>query len=132
MAASYAPACPGRPGNWGTHMSTVAICPRPPTWDLLAQALSERRTVKASYHGTDRLLCPHALGWKNGRPKLLAYQIAGSTTHGALPAEAQRRWRSMFVDEIEAAIFADEPWGTADNYSLSTNAIDQVELALAP
>ena len=50
----------------------------------------------------------------------------------ALPAEPQQRWRSMFVDEIEAAVFTDDPWGTADNYSLSTNAIDQVELAIAP
>ena len=113
-------------------MTLVAIRTRPPTWDLLAQALRERRTVRARYQGADRALCPHALGWKNGRPKLLAYQIAGSTSHGALPAEPQQRWRSMFVDEIEAAVFTDDPWGTADNYSLSTNAIDQVELAIAP
>jgi hypothetical protein len=38
----------------------------------------------------------------------------------------------MFVDEIEAAVFTDEPWGTADSYSLSTNAIDQIELVIAP
>jgi hypothetical protein len=132
MAPSYPPASSGRPGHWGAHVTLVPISPRPPTWDLFAHALRERRTVRASYHGADRLLCPHALGWKNGRPKLLAYQIAGSTSHGPLPAEPQQRWRSMFVDEIEAAVFADEPWGTADNYSLSTNAIDQVELALAP
>ena len=113
-------------------MTIVPICTRPPTWDLFAQALRERRTVRARYRGADRVLCPHALGWKNGRPKLLAYQISGSTSHGALPAEPHQRWRSMFVDEIEAAVFTDEPWGTADNYSLSTNAIDQVELALAP
>lgn len=113
-------------------MSAVPLRPKPSAWAVLARALGERRPVRARYHGVERLLCPHALGWKRGRAKLLAYQTAGKTSHGQLPAEPQQRWRSMFVDEIEDAVLTDDPWQTADNYSLSTNALDRVEIALLP
>jgi hypothetical protein len=105
---------------------------RPPAWSILAQALTQRRTVRARYHGHERLLCPHALGWKNGRAKVLAYQAAGATSRGPLPDASQHRWRSMFVDEIEdARIVSDPPWQTADNYTPSSNCIDELEVAIA-
>jgi hypothetical protein len=103
--------------------------PRPSAWSILAQALAEGRCVRAQYHGHDRLLCPHPLGWKNGRAKVLAYQAAGSTSTGSLPQAHRDRWRTMFVDEIhDAIIVSDAPWQTADNYSATTNGIDRLEL----
>jgi hypothetical protein len=101
------------------------------TWDLLDQALRQRRPVRARYHGQDRLLCPHALGWKNGRAKVLAYQAGGATTAGPLPADTTQRWRSLFVDQIEDPIITDDDWETADNYSYSrTNCIAQLAIAV--
>ena len=98
---------------------------RPPAWAVLEQALLQRRPVRARYHGTERLLCPHALGWKNARPKVLSYQ-AGP----ALPPDPRQRWRSMFVDEIEEPVISDGPWETADNYSPGTNGIDDLEISV--
>jgi hypothetical protein len=111
-------------------MTTDLASQRPPAWSVLEQALTERRTVRARYHGHERLLCPHALGWKNGRAKVLAYQAAGATSNGSLPDTSRDRWRTMFVDEIDdATIVPDAPWQTADNYTASSNGIDQLELA---
>lgn len=56
-------------------MSTAPATTKPPQWAVLQQAIREKRPVRARYHGTERLLCPHALGWKNGRPKVLCYQV---------------------------------------------------------
>ena len=106
------------------------IINHPPAWATLAQALDERRPVRACYHGTRRILCPHALGWKNGRPKVLAYQVGGTTTQGTLPADPRQCWRSMFVDEIEDPIITDDPWQTADNYRRNFNGIDHVEVEI--
>jgi hypothetical protein len=103
---------------------------QPHAWTLLEQALSQRRTIKARYHGAERILCPHALGWKRGRAKVLVYQSAGATTTGALPAATNQRWRSMFVDEIEDPTITDDQWQTADNYTPHTNGIDTLALAL--
>jgi hypothetical protein len=80
------------------------------TWATLANALKARRPVRARYHGAERVLCPHVLGWKNGRAKVLAYQGGGSTSDGPLTGPDHERWRSMFVDEIEhAVILTDQP-----------------------
>jgi hypothetical protein len=102
-------------------------------WAVLAHALTERRTVRARYHGHERLLCPHVLGWKNGRRKLLAYQVGGTTSGGVLPPHREQRWRSLFVDEIEDAVIVwDYPWESADNYSSQSNCVDQVRLEIPP
>lgn len=101
---------------------------RPPAWAVLEQALVQRRVVAARYHGHQRLLCPHALGWKNGRAKVLAYQAAGTTSHGGLPADPAQRWRSMFIDEIDQPALTDGEWQTADNYTPASNGIDELEI----
>ena len=106
------------------------ITNRPPAWATLARALDERRPVRAGYHRVRRILCPHALGWKNGRLKVLAYQAGGTTTQGTLPADPRHRWRSMFVDEIEDPIITDDPWQTAANYRRNFNGIDHVALEI--
>ncbi len=111
---------------------TDTIADLPTTWALLAQAISERRPVRARYHGHERLLCSHLLGWKRGRAKVLAFQADGDTTQGELSHEPSQRWRSLFVDEIENPAITHEPWATAPNYSLDTNAIDRITLAIQP
>ena len=99
----------------------------PTAWAVLERAIAQRRPVLARYHGDERALCPHALGWKHGRAKLLAYQSSGPTTRAMPP---QQRWRSMFVDELVDVRVADGPWQSAANYSPTSNCFDQVEVAL--
>jgi hypothetical protein len=107
----------------------------PVAWAPLETAVRQRRPVRLSYHGLQRLICPHALGWnKDGRPMLLGYQTGGQTTTGALPADPRRRWRCLFVDEVDQVDAADpaSAWETADNYNWSHpfNAIDDVTVAI--
>jgi hypothetical protein len=105
----------------------------PLAWDVLEAALRQRRPVHVSYHGRRRLLCPHALGWKDGRPMLLGYQTGGQTSTGALPPDPRQRWRCLFVDEVDHVLVdMDAPWRTADNYNPAHPfpAIDQVALAV--
>jgi hypothetical protein len=115
-------------------MTITPIRPLPPAWAPLEQALRQRRAVRVSYHDRQRIICPHALGWKNHRPLLLGYQVGGQTNSGALPADPHKRWRCMFVDEIERVTDADPTtsWQSADNYNPSRpfNAVDHVTLAI--
>ena len=111
-------------------MTTVPLIARPPAWDLLAAALVEHQTVQIRYHGAERAVCAHVLGWRNRRAKVLAYQVAGATSHGPLPDNPAQRWRSFFVDEIEAVAASDLPWETGDNYCLDFAGFDQPELAV--
>jgi len=107
----------------------------PVAWGPIEAALRQRRPVRVSYHGKQRLVCPHALGWKNDRPMVLAYQTGGETTSGTLPNDPRKRWRCLFVDEIDQVAPAgpDGAWGTADNYDPSQpfHVIDEVAIAIA-
>jgi hypothetical protein len=105
---------------------------RPPAWKVLEQALTDRRAVIARYHGHERVLSPHALGWKDDRAKVLVYQSDGTTSTGGLPTDTRQRWRSMFIDELEEPKIIDRRWETAENYSLSSNGIDELVLHVPP
>lgn len=108
----------------------------PIAWAILEAALRQRRPVRLSYHAKQRLVCPHALGWKNDRPMLLAYQSGGETTTGTLPVDPRKRWRCLFVDEVDQVAPAgpDNEWGTADNYNPAHpfHVIDEVTVAITP
>lgn len=114
-------------------MTTLAT---PTAWAALETALRQRRPVLVSYHGKERLICPHALGWNHARPMVLGYQTGGQTSTGTLPADPCRRWRCMFVDEIDHVAAPDKSstWGSADNYNYSHPfpAIDEVTIAITP
>ena len=97
-------------------------------WAALEQALIGRRPVRVRYKGHDRIICPHVLGWKNNRPKVLAYQIEGGTSDGPLPTDPARRWRSMFITDIEDTVIVEGAWQTGPNYTPTSNNIDQVAL----
>ena len=96
-------------------------------WAVLHAALTQRRAVRARYHDRLRILCPHALGWKNDRPTVLVYQRA---IIGDTPTHDPRGWRSLFVDEIHDAALSDDPWQSPDNYTPHTTGIDTIAAAI--
>jgi hypothetical protein len=64
---------------------------------------------------------------------LLAYQLGGQTTNGALPADPRKRWRCLFVDEVDhVAVERTAKWESATNYNRSRpfSAIDDVTVAV--
>lgn len=108
---------------------SVITFPGLAAWGVLEEALRTRRPVALRYHGQDRVACPHALGLKAGRARVLAYQLAGAST-GSDPAQ---RWRCLFIDEIEQVTIVNATWATAPNYSPTTaNGIDHLVLAVDP
>jgi predicted DNA-binding transcriptional regulator YafY len=106
-------------------VSTVTALSTP--WSVLVAAIVERRPLHISYHGKERIVSPHALGWKADRPLLLAYQAAAGTPSGT-------GWRNFFVDEIDLVALADaaERWrsGTSYNPAHPFSSIDEVAFSV--
>ena len=57
------------------------------TYELLRRAAVRKQPVAAMYDNQPRLLCPHVLGRKAGRPHALVYQIGGRS-NSRLPVVA--------------------------------------------
>jgi hypothetical protein len=107
-------------------------------WTALDTALRAHRPVLVEYHGRQRLICPHAIGWKQGRPMVLGYQTGGHTTSGSLHPDPTRRWRCLYIDEIHKVTPADptSQWVTPNNYDptqpFPAGVIDQLAIAINP
>jgi hypothetical protein len=63
---------------------------------------------------------------------LLAYQADGHTTPAAL-TDPRKRWRCLYIDEIDNAITADPKtqWATAPNYDPLHPFPSDVDVAIA-
>jgi predicted DNA-binding transcriptional regulator YafY len=100
------------------------------TWATIETALRQRRPLNLSYHGRQRLISPHALGIKNNRAMLLAYQTNNPTN----PADPQ--WRCMYLDQIDHITLAHptHQWQTADTYNPDHPFpnIDHLTIAITP
>ena len=136
MSASTPTDHTGRPpaGTVVDTRSDTASLRYADTWPSLKTALTQRRAIQVSYHGRCRVICPHALGWKNHRAMVLGYQVGGQTSSGVLDPDPRKRWRCMFVDEIDhVAPQDDHTWQSADNYNPARpfTTIDQVTLAVS-
>ena len=65
-------------------------------YDVLAQAIEERRVVTFTYDGFLRVVEPFLLGTTTaGRDALRAYQTAGGSRSGKVP-----EWRVFLLDKI--------------------------------
>ncbi|HUH84401.1 MAG TPA: hypothetical protein VLX85_07310 [Stellaceae bacterium] len=93
--------------------------------EVLRLAIGEKRCVRLRVAGKERRVCPHALGLKDGHPRVLAFQYAGASSSGLAPGG---HWRAFFVHEIEQASFIDGPWCTGGNLVAKLEAmLDHVE-----
>ena len=110
------------------HRATDQPVALPTAWNLLHHAISRRQSVRARYNNKLRVLCPHALGWKNGRAKVLVYQAAIFAPTSAADPQG---WRTMFVDQIQDLTLTDDPWHSANNYTPRTTGIDTMAIAIS-
>jgi hypothetical protein len=95
-----------------------------------------RTSVDNTARPKNQLCVPQVLGWHNDRAMVLGYQTGGQTSTGTLAADPRKRWRCMYLDEIDQIVDADpdSPWQSADNYNYSQpfRAIDQIATAITP
>lgn len=83
-------------------------------YSLLRLAATRRLSVAAIYDGLPRLLCPHVLGRKSGRPQALVYQFGGSSNSGLPVTPEKGVWRCLAVEklsevELRANVWHSEP-----------------------
>jgi len=94
-------------------------------YETLKNAIAHKRCVRVFAGGRSRDICPQALGKKDGKPRLLAFQYEGGSVSG-LAAGGQ--WRTFFLTDIAAAALIEGAWQTGPSVVAKTEAsLDQVE-----
>ena len=97
--------------------------------EMLKRAMTLKQCVRVVAEGRARDICPHALGFKEGRPRLLAFQYQGGSASG-LAAGGQ--WRAFFVGDIASATIIEGGWHTGPNFVAKAEAcLDRIEFRVA-
>jgi hypothetical protein len=99
------------------------------TYNLIAQAMSERKQVLCVYDGYRREVCPIVLGHTKGVEKALVFQFAGESS-SALPREGI--WKCFDVSKMEAVKLRDGPWRAGTAHRQSQTCVESVDLDVNP
>ena len=100
----------------------------PTTYELLKQAIVEKKQVVATYDGLRREMCPHQLGTNKGRVYCLFYQFAGDSGSRPVVDGALNSWRCMEVDRLVDVSLRDGEWHTAPNFANPANCLDTIDV----
>lgn len=88
-------------------------------------AMQNKQQITCMYHGFQREICPHTLGYKRGREKVRGFQFAGGSSKGLPPGG---EWRCMFIDEITQVQARDGDWHTRDDHLRPQTCVDEIDL----
>jgi hypothetical protein len=92
---------------------------------MIRIAMEQMQQVICMYQGRHREICPHTLGTKNGREKVLGFQFGGESSKGLPPGG---EWRCMFVDEISHVETRAGDWHTRDDHLRPQTCVDEIDL----
>src|SRR5438445_12776593 len=79
-------------------------------YEMVAEAIRNKRQVLATYHGLRREMCPHVLGrGPDGQVQALFFQFGGESGKRLPP---QGDWRCLRLAELSDVLVRDGPWHT--------------------
>ncbi len=94
-------------------------------YELIKKAIIEKKQVHAKYKGRSREMCPHILGTKSGKPRVLFYQFGGDSKS---ELSDNGGWRCIPLDGLEDVSLKEGEWhtvmGTTDQRSSCVDEID--------
>jgi hypothetical protein len=96
------------------------------SYQVLRDAIVNKRQVTCTYRGLAREICPHVIGTgKDGHEMVLSYQFGGRSSSG-LPSGGE--WRCMRVDEMSQVSSRAGPWHTGDNHSRPQTCVKDIDV----
>jgi len=99
----------------------------PTVRDLIVTAIQQQQVVTAIYHDKRRVMCPHAIGNKDGKLNVLFFQFAGESNSG-LPSGGQ--WRCIHLDDLSNVSIAPGRWRTRPDYARPEVCVGQIIAAV--
>lgn len=98
-----------------------------PIFDMIWDAIVQKKQIVARYNGHPRVLCPHVLGYKNGNEQCLFYQCGGTSDSGLGAVGSSKNWRCIPLDGLDEVSTRDGDWYTAYKMgSRPQNCVEQV------
>jgi len=102
------------------------------TYQVIRDAIVNKKQILATYDGFHREMCPHAIGTKNGRQQALFFQFAGDTSKGPIrDPYSPGNWRCLAIDQLSNVQVRDGDWYTGSNHSQAQTCVGDVDVEVA-
>ena len=97
-------------------------------YDILKDAIVNKKQVFFDYDEHGRGACPHVIGTKNGEQKVLVRQFAGFTSAGLVDPDGE--WKCLFIDKIENLRSEEGEWHTGPEYGHTKpqTCVDEIDV----
>ena len=96
---------------------------------IIRQAILNKQQIVAEYHGKIRRLCPHAIGYTNGKEYALFYQFEGGSNSRPIDkTDPTKNWRCLNIADIVDLYVVSGKWHTAPNHTRPQKCIKDVDL----
>jgi uncharacterized protein len=90
---------------------------------LFKQAILERKQVIFRCRDLVREVCPHILGHRADKERVLVYQFGGRVSEGDLP-----EWRCFNLADIQDIQLRSGPWHTGTYHRSTQRCVDDIYL----
>ena len=101
-------------------------------YQLIRQAILEKKCMEANYNGLLRMMCPHTLGnSKKGEEQALFYQYDGQSSKGLGQPGSPQNWRCLRVEELTALKIIAGTWQGGPNHTAPQTCVDQIDVEVA-
>jgi len=97
-------------------------------YDLIKDAIVNKKQVTAIYNGYTREMCPHVLGTKNGRMQCLFYQFGGGSSSGVIVPGSPQNWRCIPIETMQIIEVKIGAWYSASNHSVPQSCVDEIHV----
>ena len=97
-------------------------------YQLVRQAIIEKKQIIAQYKGHRREMCPHVIGTKNGKVNALFYQFGGTSSSGPIIPQSTKNWRCIPVHGLDIIEVRDGEWHSYSYHTQEQTCIDNVEV----
>ena len=97
-------------------------------YNIIRNAIKNKQQVFGKYLGRYRELCPHVLGYTNGKAQALFYQFGGESNSRPIEAGSTKNWRCMELDLLEINGVQDGEWHTANNHEFPQHCVQHVDI----
>jgi uncharacterized protein len=94
-----------------------------PTFTLFHHAILNHQQVICRYNGQLRQVCPHILGYKDGKETALVYQFGGESSRGLA---AKGDWRCLYLADVRDAATREGRWYSAGRHSQQQRCVEDV------
>jgi hypothetical protein len=99
------------------------------TYQLMVQAMMQRKQVLCFYKGFPRAVCPIILGHKKGQERVLAFQFGGGASEG-LPSGGE--WKCLELAKMDHVELRTGHWHAGRRHTEAQHCVDEVDIDVNP